>query len=68
MHDLVAARSDFEAALKVEPKSAGALYGRGLVKVLRGDRAGGKADIAAAKAISSHASDNFDHDGVQAPN
>jgi len=51
--DLAKARSDYEAALKLDPKLAGSLYGRGLLKVRQGDKAGGTADIAAAKAIDS---------------
>ena len=33
------------------PKSAYSLYGPGLAKLKKGDRAGGDADVAAAKAI-----------------
>jgi len=42
------ALADFEAALKIDPKLNFALYGRGMVKLKRGDTAGGNADIAAA--------------------
>ena len=41
---------DYDAALKLDPKLAGALYGRGVAKMKKGDKAGGSADIAAAKA------------------
>ena len=34
------------------PKDANSLYGRGMAKLKSGDRAGGDADIAAAKAIN----------------
>jgi tetratricopeptide (TPR) repeat protein len=40
---------DYDAALKLDPKLAGALYGRGVAKMKKNDRAGGGADIASAK-------------------
>jgi tetratricopeptide (TPR) repeat protein len=42
------AAADFDAALNVDPKLAGALYMRGVIKLHNGDVAGGNADIAAA--------------------
>ena len=51
--DLAKARADYDAALKLDPKLAGSLYGRGLLKLKQGDKAGGDADIAAAKAIDA---------------
>ncbi|MGE5200523.1 MAG: tetratricopeptide repeat protein [Acidobacteriota bacterium] len=45
-----AAIVEYDAALKLDPKKAVSLYGRGLAKHATGDRAGGDADIAAAKA------------------
>ena len=42
--------ADYDAALKLNPKMAASLYGRGLAKQKNGDQAGGDADIAAAKA------------------
>src|SRR5262249_21259647 len=44
--------AEFDAALKIFPNHARSLYGRGLVKLLKGD-ASGNADIAAAKAIQA---------------
>lgn len=41
----------YDAALKLNPKIAASLYGRGLAKLRKGDTAGGRADIAAAEAI-----------------
>jgi tetratricopeptide (TPR) repeat protein len=41
----------FDEVLKIDPGHAGALYMRGTVKTGTGDRPGGQADIAAAKAI-----------------
>jgi tetratricopeptide (TPR) repeat protein len=46
--DYDAALAPFEAALKVDPRLAYALYGRGMTRLKRGDTAGGNADIAAA--------------------
>jgi tetratricopeptide (TPR) repeat protein len=48
-----AAIDDFDKALELTPKSAEALYGRGVAKQKKGDAAGGQADIGAAKAIQS---------------
>ena len=41
------------------------LYGRGLAKLKKGDRDGGNADIAAAKAIRADIADNFARYGVK---
>ena len=43
--------ADYTAALKLDPKLAGALYGRGVAKLRKGDKKGGEADLAAAKAM-----------------
>ena len=41
------------------------LYGRGLAKARKGDRNGGTADIAAAKAIKSDIADEFARYGLK---
>ena len=41
----------YDAALKLQPKQAWSLYGRGLAKLRRGDVAAGRLDMAAAVAI-----------------
>ena len=46
-----AAVADFGAALKLQPKDAWSLYGRGVAEQRKGDRAEGDADIAAAVAL-----------------
>jgi tetratricopeptide (TPR) repeat protein len=56
--------ADYDAALKINPKQVGALYGRGLAKQKNGDPAGGDADIAAAKAIKATIADEFAKYGV----
>jgi Tfp pilus assembly protein PilF len=43
--------ADYDTGIKIYPKHPHVLYGRGLAKLRKGDRAGGDADIAAAKAI-----------------
>jgi hypothetical protein len=45
---------DYDAALRLSPKSALSLFGRGVAKRGRGDIAGGNADIAAAKALEAN--------------
>ena len=46
--------ADYDAALKLNPKLAASLYGRGLAKLKKGDTGGGNADITAAKAIQGY--------------
>jgi hypothetical protein len=43
--------ADSDAALRIDPKHAPSLNNRGMVKLKKGDTAGGNADIAGAKAI-----------------
>ena len=45
--------ADDDAALKLNPRLATALYGRGLARRRKGDQAGGDADIAAAEAVQA---------------
>ena len=42
------ALADFDAALKLNPRCASSLYGRGVAKRAKGDRRGADADIAEA--------------------
>jgi tetratricopeptide (TPR) repeat protein len=46
--------ADFDAVLKIDPKLAASLYGRGLAKLRKGDEPGAKIDLAAAKAIQGN--------------
>jgi tetratricopeptide (TPR) repeat protein len=55
---------DYDAALKVVPNHASALYGRGVVKLKQGDVEGGNADIATATAIQADIADKFAIYGV----
>jgi lipoprotein NlpI len=45
--------ADFNAVIKIDPKSAYGLYGRGTARLKKGDTAGGNADIAAATALKT---------------
>ena len=60
-----AAIDDYNSALRFEPKLASALYGRGLAKLRKGDKAGGDTDISTAKAIQADIGDDFMRYGVQ---
>ena len=52
------------AGLKLDPKQAGSLYGRGLAKQKKGDTAGGDADIAASKVLQADIAEALARDGV----
>ena len=62
--DVIFAITDFEAALKTDPKFAFALYGRGLAKQRNGDTKNGDADIAAALAIDPAIAQQFEPLGL----
>jgi tetratricopeptide (TPR) repeat protein len=47
-----AAIRDYDAALRLNPNIAESLYGRGIAKFKKGDRAAGTSDIEAARAIN----------------
>lgn len=47
------ALTDYNAALALRPDQAASLFGRGLVKLRKGDKAGGQADLAAARKAAS---------------
>ncbi|MEA3061447.1 MAG: hypothetical protein QOJ94_1228 [Sphingomonadales bacterium] len=46
-----AARKDYDAALALEPLHSSSLYGRGIARIRLGDKAGGEADLAAARKL-----------------
>ena len=56
--------SDYNAALRIEPKLASALYGRGLARLKKGDAAGGNADLTSAKKLEKTVADEFSRYGV----
>jgi tetratricopeptide (TPR) repeat protein len=51
--------ADYEAVVRFNPKSAYGLYGRGMVKLKKGDDAGGNADIIVAKVIQANITEVF---------
>jgi hypothetical protein len=51
--------------LRTEPKLASALYGRGLAKLRKGDKAGSDSDISAARTIQAGIGDHFTRYGVE---
>jgi hypothetical protein len=57
--------ADFNAALRFQPRMASALYGRGFAKLKKGDRAGGNADMTAAKTIKQDIVEEFARYGLQ---
>ena len=56
---------DYNEALRIDPKLASSLYGRGLAKLKTGDTTGGNTDIAAAKAIEANIVGDFARYGVR---
>ena len=54
-----AAIADYDAALKLSPRFASALYGRGLAKQMQGNQSDGDADVAAARAIRPDVAERF---------
>jgi tetratricopeptide (TPR) repeat protein len=55
---------DFDASLKIHPKGAWALYGRGIDKTRRGRMSEGQADLAAATALSAPVGDTWKKYGI----
>jgi hypothetical protein len=51
--------------LRVNPKEASSLYGRGVAKLKKGDSNAGNSDIAAAKAIQADIAEEFARYGVK---
>jgi predicted aspartyl protease/tetratricopeptide (TPR) repeat protein len=62
--ELKAAIADYDAVLKLQPKAPWSLYGRGLAKVLSGDRAGGEADMKAGLALDSTLAEQVERYGL----
>jgi len=57
--------TDYNTALRIEPKLPTALYGRGFAKLKKGDLAGGNADMAAAKTAEPDIAEEFSHYGLE---
>lgn len=60
------ALADYDAALRLAPRSASTLYMRGFVKQRAGDPAAGSADIKKALKIDPHIADVWKRRGVEA--
>jgi len=65
MRKLDLAIADYNAALKLSPQLASALYGRGEAKRIKGDAAGADADVMAAKRIDPGVSGDFARFGAR---
>ena len=57
MGDLDKSINTYDAALRLQSKSAWSHYGRGLAKLKKGMTSDGQADIAAATALDAHIAD-----------
>jgi tetratricopeptide (TPR) repeat protein len=57
--------TDYDAALKLDPRKAHSLYGRGIAKLRLGETEQGNADINAAKAVDPKIADEFAGYGVK---
>jgi len=64
MRDAKSALASFNAALARNPDQTESLFGRGLAKIIGGDRTGGEADLAAARARSPKAEVEFRRHGL----
>jgi tetratricopeptide (TPR) repeat protein len=64
MGQIESAIEDYNSALRIEPKMASALYGRGLARLKKGDSSGGNADVAAAKKLETTIASEFSRYGV----
>ena len=55
---------DYDAALARNPREPGSLYGRGLAGLGQNDPGGGRADLAAAKALDPGVAEEFRRYGL----
>jgi predicted aspartyl protease/Flp pilus assembly protein TadD len=62
--DYRGALADFDAELKIAPKNARALYGRGVAKTRVNKRAEGDEDIAAAETLAPNIGERYRHFGI----
>ena len=62
--DYAKAIADYDAALKLQPKSAWTLYGRGLAKVKKNQRSDGEADMAEAIKIGPNVAEAYKQIGI----
>src|SRR4029453_3575584 len=57
--------TDYDSALRLDPKLASALYGRGVAKLKKGETSEGDADLAAARKLEANIVADFVRYGVQ---
>jgi hypothetical protein len=57
--------TDFDAALRINPRLSSSLYGRGLAKQRNGSISEGNVDITNAKAMDPNIAQEFDSYGVR---
>ncbi len=55
---------EYDAAVKIRPKNAWTLYGRGLAKLKKNDRSGGEADLAEAVSIAPAVAEAYQRMGL----
>ena len=60
------ARDDFDRSLAMKPERVSSLYGRGIAKQRLGDKAGGDADLAAARRIRPDVDAEHQRNGLSA--
>jgi tetratricopeptide (TPR) repeat protein len=56
--------ADYDASLKIEPRDAWSLYGRGIDEIRANHRSEGRADIEQARALSPDIADAYGEDGL----
>jgi tetratricopeptide (TPR) repeat protein len=64
MNDYDKSMADYDASLKLAPKSAGAWYGRGIVELRLNKAAAGNTDIEHAKSLAPKIADAFSRYGI----
>ena len=57
--------ADYDAALRINPKLASSLYGRGIAKIKNDNAAGGNLDIVEAKSIQANIAEEFAAYGIR---
>ena len=56
--------ADFDKALAIQPGQAASLFGRGLARLRKGDKAGGEMDMAGARQLDFAVDSEFRHHGI----
>jgi tetratricopeptide (TPR) repeat protein len=56
--------ADYDARLKLNPKSAWSLYGRGIARIRENKTVEGRADVAQAVAIAPNIAEQFKKRGI----